>query len=392
MSSRVVVRVRAGRHDRRDCPLTVEIDESVEVAGFVHHGKKKHDPSGEKVIPAQREGREVTFVLPRVKAGREVVLQSVNAVPAKATKKSRAELVELAELGDEQGDRIEVRLGGKLFGAYHYGSSLARPMMWPLIGPGGIEMTRAWPVAERPREQEDHPHHKSFWVAHGLVNGVDNWSETEGHGFQVHKAFTKKVAGCVYAELAMTNTWESAAHEPTCEEDRAIRVMRLGGGSRLVDLTVRFRATQGDLVFGDTKEGGICSIRVPSSMAGENACIVNSAGGAGEDECWGAAAHWVDYSGAAGGKHRGIAVFDHPMNLRHPTRWHVRSYGLFGANPFGLSHYKKGLEAEGSYTLPAGGELVFRYRILLHKGDAEDGRVAARYVDWVAPPEVKVEA
>ena len=32
----------------------------------------------------------------------------------------------------------------------------------------------------------------------------------------------------------------------------------------------------------------------------------------------------------------GIAVFDHPENLRAPTYWHARAYGLLAANPFGV--------------------------------------------------------
>ena len=33
----------------------------------------------------------------------------------------------------------------------------------------------------------------------------------------------------------------------------------------------------------------------------------------------------------ANGKEYGVAVFDHPQNPRHPTRWHVREYGLLAA-------------------------------------------------------------
>ena len=82
-------------------------------------------------------------------------------------------------------------------------------------------------------------------------------------------------------------------------------------------------------------------------------------------------------------------MMDHPMNLRHPTPWHVRDYGLMGANPFGHAHYKSGLLRDGSYTLPAGETLTFRYRVYLHSGDAKKGGVAARYADYVAGPKVE---
>ena len=38
----------------------------------------------------------------------------------------------------------------------------------------------------------------------------------------------------------------------------------------------------------------------------------------------------------------GIAILNHPASFRYPTYWHVRDYGLFAANPFGLHDFKWG--------------------------------------------------
>ncbi len=108
---------------------------------------------------------------------------------------------------------------------------------------------------------------------------------------------------------------------------------------------------------------------------------------------WGKPSAWCDFSGEipdAGW--RGIAIFDHAANLRHPTCWHVRNYGLMAANPFGYSFfieedYNKGLIPEnGDYTIAAGGELVFNYRVFVHSGTAEEAAVAARYREYAEPP------
>jgi len=32
-------------------------------------------------------------------------------------------------------------------------------------------------MEEPPDEEHDHPHHRSMWFSHGLVNGVDFWGE-----------------------------------------------------------------------------------------------------------------------------------------------------------------------------------------------------------------------
>ena len=79
---------------------------------------------------------------------------------------------------------------------------------------------------------------------------------------------------------------------------------------------------------------------------------------------------------------------DHPDNLRYPTQWHVRNYGLMTANCFGWSYYKDDKSIDGSYTLAAHTDRVFRYRVVVHPGRA--GTVSARFVDFAFPPQVTV--
>ena len=59
---------------------------------------------------------------------------------------------------------------------------------------------------------------------------------------------------------------------------------------------------------------------------------------------WGKRAEWVDYHGPVDGETVGIAIFNHPSSFRYPTGWHVRTYGLFAANPF-AEHSFAGKEA-----------------------------------------------
>jgi hypothetical protein len=107
--------------------------------------------------------------------------------------------------------------------------------------------------------------------------------------------------------------------------------------------------------------------------------ILNSEG-AKDVECWGKPANWVAMSGPIDGKPFTISFFDHPSNLRHPTRWHARDYGLFAANPFGGSTMDKTLaKGAGDYMLPAGKTLVFKYRIIVEQGDPDAARINARY-------------
>ena len=87
----------------------------------------------------------------------------------------------------------------------------------------------------------------------------------------------------------------------------------------------------------------------------------------------------------------GAALFDHPDSFRYPTYWHVRDYGLMTANPFGLSYFKNDPAQRGDFTLRQGAALCSFYRLYIHIGDATEGRVGAKYNDFVHPPEVDVE-
>ena len=87
----------------------------------------------------------------------------------------------------------------------------------------------------------------------------------------------------------------------------------------------------------------------------------------------------MDYSGKVEGNHVGVAIFDHPENLRHPTTWHARAYGLVAANPFGLHDFKDEPKGAGDFKVAKGDAVRFRYRFVFHSGDAESGKIAQHY-------------
>ena len=78
-----------------------------------------------------------------------------------------------------------------------------------------------------------------------------------------------------------------------------------------------------------------------------------------------------------------VALLDHPENLRHPTWWHARDYGLLAANPFGAKDFKdKTFKGDGSFILKKGESLTQRYRLILHQGDLESARVEASWQEF----------
>ena len=57
----------------------------------------------------------------------------------------------------------------------------------------------------------------------------------------------------------------------------------------------------------------------------------------------------------------------------------MRSYGLFAANIFGLHHFLADPSLDGSLKLRRNESLRFRYRVVIHPGNAAEAQVANQY-------------
>lgn len=280
-------------------------------------------------------------------------------------------------------DRAIITAAGEPFAEYLFHSG-HQPVIGPIHGPDGRAMTRQYPLGEKlASEKDDHPHHRSLWFNHGSVNGLDFWMEPKAGaaGPQIVQR-TIVVADDVAADakvcLVTTNDWVNDGKK-VCEDERKICFSANAAG-RWIDFSVKVTASEGELVLGDTKEGSF-GLRVPGEFdvdAKRGGEIRNSRGQINGD-AWGRAAEWVDYHGTIDGKPAGIVVFDMPDSFRHPTRWHVRTYGLFAANPFGNADFPAGDPPQGEMRLAKGEELKLHYRVLFYSGDRTAGQLAEIY-------------
>jgi hypothetical protein len=305
-------------------------------------------------------------------------------------------------------DHLRVEIGGRLFTEYYY-TNVPRPFCYPLIGPTGAAMTRHFPmVTNAPGEQHDHRHHRSLWFAHGLVNGQDLWTERPSAGRIVHRGFAEITSGPDVGVITTFNDWLDRNGQILCTDEQTLRFYPPKDKALVLDFEITIRASRGNVTLGDTKEGTFAlrvaeTLRlVPPGVRGQPAQpgagrIVLSTGETDdgpsaaaarnakrEAVTWGKRAAWCDYSGPVDGRIVGIAVLDHPGNPRHPTWWQVRDYGLLAANPFGQHDFETGtLRGAGDLTLPFGQSVSFRYRVILHEGDATQARIAERFTDYV---------
>ncbi|MEY4939724.1 MAG: hypothetical protein RIQ93_1459 [Verrucomicrobiota bacterium] len=293
-------------------------------------------------------------------------------------------------------DRVRVELGGKLFTEYVF-KGAPKPYLYPILAVDGTELMRHFPVKNNvPGEVQDHPHHRSLWFTHGAVNGIDFWGEnTPKCGKIISDSVEQSVAQDV-GTIRARNRWVSPDGVVHLTDETTLRI-RGSADARFIDYEVTLKApADKPVVFGDTKEGSM-AIRLPLWMTPTHdfgkgrthqgtGTIINDSGQK-NDETWGKRSTWVDYHGPKDGKIYGVAMFDHPSNPRHPTWWHVRSYALFAANPFGKHDFDRNFKADpkaGDMTIPAGGSVTFRWRFYFHLGDEKAGKVAAQFKDYAA--------
>ncbi|MBM3833619.1 MAG: hypothetical protein FJ403_10180 [Verrucomicrobia bacterium] len=284
----------------------------------------------------------------------------------------------------QQDGKLRIEINGQHFTDYNY-ANVTRPFFYPIYGPSGASMTRNYPMKEVPDEDKDHVHHKGLWYTHGDVNGHDFWAEGKNSGKTVHEKIIDIKSGGKTGSIKTLNKLVALDGTVVCTDERTFRITGDSQG-RILDFEITIHASNGPVTFGDTKEGTM-AIRVAETMRVKGKVgkghIVNSEG-VRDGETWGKRAKWCDYYGPVEGKTVGVAMFDHPQNPRHPTWWHVRDYGLFAANPFGIHDFEKLADkTKGNWVLPAGQSATFRYRFYFHEGDEKQGKIADRYEDYV---------
>ena len=274
---------------------------------------------------------------------------------------------------------VTVKYDGKLFTRYVIGQS-NKPFLWPVIGPSGDEVTRAFPMEKREGERHDHPHHRSLWFGHQGTAGFDTWHEPASGrrtnlGSTVHREFVR-VKGGDTAVIVTRNDYVGDGKKLLADE--RTHEFRVENGHRIIDVTIKFTAEHGDCKLSDQKDSGF-SVRVATSMdvdSKKGGRVINS-NGITDKAAWGKRAEWVDYHGPVNGKTVGVAILNHPSSFRHPTPWHVRTYGLFTANPFGLRSLGQGKDS--SFTLNKGESITLRHRVIFHPGDEKAAKIAEAY-------------
>jgi hypothetical protein len=320
--------------------------------------------------------------------------------------------VQLVPLEEQQG--IEVYMDGELFTVYRYDKELEKAILYPVFAPGGLVLTRGYPLETRAKERIDHPHHVGLWFNFGDVNGMDFWNNSravplerkKNYGRIVHRHILKAESG-KKGLLEVELDWMAPDNEASEKvlAEHTTHIFQVREDIFMLDRHTRLTAAADQVVLTDNKEG-MLAIRVdrafehPSESPvllsdesgrpaeqkvvdneGVTGWYLNSEGDEGS-EAWGKNARWVSLSGVKDGQSCTMVLMDHPGNLNYPACWHARGYGLFSINNLGRKVYNKKLE-RFQLVLKKGESLTFRHRFVSARGKLNNKQIEELFEDFL---------
>ena len=317
---------------------------------------------------------------------------STNVLLAIAAHAQKAEPVTITQTTKS---KIDILIGGKPFTSFLYPDTLEKPVLYPIHASNGTLVTRGFPLATRPGDPTDHPHHIGLWFNFENLNGLDFWNNSfaipadkkSGYGWIRTDRVTKIQSGNK-GILAYHANWTNQQKQVILEENTRFEFSGTGD-DRIIDRITTLTANTNAL-FKDAKDGMLGlrlahDLQIPDTADQKftddkgnitvvkggadkvaNGTYLTSAGKTGND-AWSTRGVWCKVYGKMGADSVSIAIIDHPQNPNYPTFWHARGYGLFAANPLGEKVFTYG-KSEKNLRLKKGESVTFRYRIVIHSG------------------------
>jgi hypothetical protein len=262
-----------------------------------------------------------------------------------------------------------------------------RAYVYPLFTPQGFAVTSEHPA--------DHPHHNSFWVAADHL--YCRMPVTHGKGYEdytynlyLDETFQGRAPGRIVEtgcdgkpdggafRIVQTLDWRGPVEWAAPNGRLAARETRtlwiaVSGGAHVIDVESRLAAVDWDFTLGPTRHAYF-NVRVADSMiVALGGVVQDDHGRTGGEAVTGTDARWVDFSGPVGGGHTaGIAVFPDPRD-HADLSWFVADWGVVTVGPFRLN----------GRLVRRGEELVARYRVLIHDGDAAAADVVAAFAAFL---------
>jgi hypothetical protein len=238
---------------------------------------------------------------------------------------------------------------------YVYGGK-PKPFFHPLSTPAGFCLSLF--------EPSDHVWHRGLWFTIKYINGENFWEENDDFGVQ-RGLLPPAVMHAADGTIAFTQPllWERPNRTGSVfAENRSITYRPLDFRSYALDWDIALTA-QADLLLNRTPFttwGGYGGLTIRGNRNWSKTHILFPDGSA-SDRPTGIPAQWTDLSGLFDGgaqKEGGIALFDHPANIRHPQPWYGATGSGHYVNAAFLFHEPLNIAKDETLRL--------RYRCLVH--------------------------
>jgi hypothetical protein len=267
---------------------------------------------------------------------------------------------------DKEDGRLLLSENSKPVLAYNFGLQLAPDVpedrrrstyIHPIYDPLDNVITDDFPA--------DHHHHRGLsWMWPNVFLQGEKFDLWHIQGIR-HKfeSWLIQEVGPVCALLGSKNSWH-LDDRVVLDEWVWLRIFKACENGRAVDITLTWKAREKIEITGESQKGygGLCFRLAPR----RETVIVTSDGLASEDSDL-KRADWADESGKFGPDENfsGVAIFQHTDNPDFPAGWTLRHYGFLGVAWPGRQMLT--LDPQQSVTL--------KFRVWLHRGDADTGRV-----------------
>ncbi len=218
-------------------------------------------------------------------------------------------------------------------------------------------------------EPKDHPWHRGLWWSWKYINGLNYWEEDRNtHASQGLTELTGanvEPRGDFGASAELRFSYHPPGQAAVMTELRKLSITQPDAEGRYrIDWTSEFRAGNEPVTLGRTPlpneengqpYGGYAGLSLRLPVKPNGWAVRTSEGKANATDSHGQGARWMDFSGPGGG----IAICDHPANLRHPSPWYVHD-----SPP--MSFFSPSVLFNEALALAAGQSLKLSYRVLIH--------------------------
>lgn len=257
-----------------------------------------------------------------------------------------------------------------------------RTHIHPLNAPGSAyAVTRFRPA--------DHPWQYGIFTGLNAVNGLDFWCCGDAvyaediRGAMRHRGLENVESSPERIAFTAANEWLRPDGRVLLEERQSVRIEAQDfETSYAFDFNWEIRATQEALAFGESKYGGLSARLTGNKDARRH---LNSEGQEGDacaeqDARWASVAQPVDGLGVYSKEtsktyaYAGVAILEHPSNVRHPNRWRVDNQGMINPAP----------QLKGPFEIAKGEALKLRYRLFVFLGTGDAGQIEAAWQAYAA--------